>query len=205
MKMNCERGGGFTLVELLIVITIIGILIGIAVPTLSGVLQQAKKVEARAFMSSMQQAVLNYRTEYNDWPPFMRGAGNADFKLESAGHWTDFFGTMTARSGYGDLDNQNRRRIKFLDVPVKYLREGGNLTTPPSNPLNATLFVDPWDRFYTMWIDADYDGVLNGLPDITTGSASGFSIPGEVAVWSAATESPAPSSAEIRRSVATWR
>lgn len=196
---------GFTLVELLIVVTIIGVLIGISIPTLSGVLQQAKKVEARSFMSGMQQAVASYRTEYGDWPPFMRATGDTDTKLENSGDWTNFYGTMTAKADFSGLDTQNRRRIRFLDVPVKYLRQAGDLTTVPSNPLSATIFVDPWDKFYWMWVDANYDGVLRGLPNLTTGSTSGFDIPGEIAVWSAATESPSPSTNEVKRSVASWR
>jgi prepilin-type N-terminal cleavage/methylation domain-containing protein len=189
---------GFTLIEMLVVVTIIGILVSISIPTLSGVIQNAKKVEAKAFMSGMQQSLASYRTEYNNWPPFMRVTGDTDRKLENVGDWTDFYGTMTAKTDYPGLDTENRRRIRFLDVPTKYLND-------TQNPTSATHFVDPWNQLYVMWVDANYDGVLRGLPNIQSGDPAGYDMPGEIAVWSRANDSGAADSASIKKSVATWR
>ncbi len=59
-----ERRAGFTLIEILVVVAIIGILISIILPVLSRVRDQAKVTRTKALMDVLSIACDLY---YNDW------------------------------------------------------------------------------------------------------------------------------------------
>ena len=65
MKMQNKKRG-FTIVELIIVIAVIGILAGVLVPTFSGVVGKAKKAAAQQEAASAYQMLLTEEGEAND-------------------------------------------------------------------------------------------------------------------------------------------
>lgn len=60
---------GFTLVELLMVIVIIGILLGIAVPAIMGAISRGNATEMRMEIGAIEQAIERYHDKYGDYPP----------------------------------------------------------------------------------------------------------------------------------------
>ena len=64
MKKDC----GFTLVELLIVVAIIGVLVAVAVPNLLNALQRAKQKRTMSDMRTLAIAVEAYSTDENRYP-----------------------------------------------------------------------------------------------------------------------------------------
>lgn len=60
---------GFTLVELMIAIMIIGILMAIAVPAVFRTITTGKQTAIRMEISALEQAVERYMQEYGDYPP----------------------------------------------------------------------------------------------------------------------------------------
>jgi len=64
-----KPGRGFTLVELLVVITIIGLLVAIMVPAVSIVLYNTKNARIAMEISSLAQAIEAYKVDAGDYPP----------------------------------------------------------------------------------------------------------------------------------------
>ena len=60
---------GFTLVELLVVVLIVGILARIGIPNLQHVVQKARAAEAMASIQAVRVAAYAYNTETHRWPP----------------------------------------------------------------------------------------------------------------------------------------
>lgn len=61
---NRQSKRGFTLIEILLVVVIIGIIVGIAVPRLTGKIGMSLDVAARASLKSIETAVQNYEMEH---------------------------------------------------------------------------------------------------------------------------------------------
>ena len=64
-----SRRQGFTLIELIIVVIIIGILAAISGPIMSGMKTKAICAEAVTTMGTIRTALKAYYVEFNDWPP----------------------------------------------------------------------------------------------------------------------------------------
>jgi general secretion pathway protein G len=63
-----KREDGFTLIELMIVIAVLGILAGIAIPKFSGVQDKAEIAAAKSELKSIQTGLEMYYAENNEYP-----------------------------------------------------------------------------------------------------------------------------------------
>src|SRR6202051_1578735 len=81
--------GAFTLIGLLVVIAIIAVLLGLVFPVFQGVLERAKKVQAKNDLTQIVTAVNAFYTEYGRYPlastvttdtPETCGAGSSSSK-----------------------------------------------------------------------------------------------------------------------------
>jgi prepilin-type N-terminal cleavage/methylation domain-containing protein len=64
-----RRDGGFTIVELLVVVSIVGILAGLAIPNMRTVLMRARATEVAADFDVVRVAAAQYNAESSLWPP----------------------------------------------------------------------------------------------------------------------------------------
>ena len=69
MKLNTsKRRGGFTLVELLLVLVILGVLAAIVIPKFSGRTEQAKEQATRTQISTFRTAISAYEIDNGSFP-----------------------------------------------------------------------------------------------------------------------------------------
>jgi general secretion pathway protein G len=64
---------GFTLIEIMVVVVIIGILIGLVAPNILGRVDKARVTAARADISTLEQALAMYRLDNNRYPTTDQG------------------------------------------------------------------------------------------------------------------------------------
>lgn len=61
--------GGFTMIELLMVIIVIAILIGLLLPAINSAIKNARRAAVLSEISQLAQALANFKAKYGDYPP----------------------------------------------------------------------------------------------------------------------------------------
>jgi prepilin-type N-terminal cleavage/methylation domain-containing protein len=67
-KRGGGRRGGFTLVEMLVAVSIVGILAGLAIPNVKDVLLRAQATKLAGDMEVVRVAAASYNAKYHAWP-----------------------------------------------------------------------------------------------------------------------------------------
>jgi type II secretory pathway pseudopilin PulG len=142
-------------VELLVVISIIGLLAGLGLPAINGAIQAGKKAEVSAMAESIKTAVNAFYAEYSAYPTNTSGTTDKTF--------LDLMSTTNTNGG-------NYRGIAFLEVPPKFTNATLGLVTPSG-------FYKAQSNFF-LAIDTNGTGVLTNK----VGSSS-YVVPSSVAVW----------------------
>ncbi|QDV35903.1 type II secretion system protein [Tautonia plasticadhaerens] len=69
MTPASRRRTGFTLVELLVVITILGVLVALLVPAITGAVRRARQSQAEAQINTLAGALASFKAKYGEFPP----------------------------------------------------------------------------------------------------------------------------------------
>jgi type II secretory pathway pseudopilin PulG len=145
-------------VELLVVISIIGLLAGLGLPAINGAIKAGKKAEVSAMAESIKTAVNAYYAEYSSYP------SNTSGKTDLA--FLNLISTTTNTNG------GNYRGIAFLEVPPKFTNANG-LVTPSG-------FYKGQSNFFIL-IDTQGLGYVN--PRLVSSTLTNTNVASSVAVW----------------------
>ena len=166
----------FTLIELVVVTLIIATLAALIVTAASGVVDRAKKTQAKNDVTQIVTAVNAYYTEYGKYPVTVTssttdaffGTGTAPAGCTNYGNNDALFNVLrsyTLGSDSANVTALNPRRIVFISPKVSANARGG---------IGAdNRYYDPWGTQYAVAMDTTYDnalGTANPYAD-TDGSA----------------------------------
>jgi prepilin-type N-terminal cleavage/methylation domain-containing protein len=169
----------FTLIEILVVMTLIAILVGIGVPAFTSVMEQARKTQAKNEEQQIVAAVNAYYTEYGKYP--LPAGAAADTIYGSGGTSNgELFYTLRAVAGgtMNAADAANPRKIVFIQPPVSK-----DQTNPRSGIKTTTsVWYDPWGSPYNVEIDGDYNNQITTNP--YTDQPGGQPLNNGVIAWS---------------------
>jgi type II secretory pathway pseudopilin PulG len=142
-------------VELLVVISIIGLLAGLGLPAINGAIQAGQKAEVSAMAESIKTAVNAFYAEYSAYPSNTSGKTDLTF--------LNLMSTTNTNGG-------NSRGIAFLEVPPKFTNATLGLVTPSG-------FGKAQSNFF-LAIDTNGVGVLTNRV-----GTSNYVVASSVAVW----------------------
>jgi type II secretory pathway pseudopilin PulG len=150
-------------VELLVVISIIGLLAGLGLPAINGAIQAGKKAEVAAMAESIKTAVNAFYAEYSSYPTNSSGQTYTNTSLE----FLNLISTTNTNGG-------NSRGIVFLEVPPKFTNSTNGLVTPKGFISGVT------QTNFLVLIDTGGLGYVN--PN-SVSSVTNTNVPSSVAVW----------------------
>jgi prepilin-type N-terminal cleavage/methylation domain-containing protein len=161
-KSSLLGGAAFTLIELLIVITILAVLMGFLFPVFTGVQDRASKVQTKNDLTQIVTAINAYYTEYGNYPLVV-----ADTIYGPGGTSNGaLFNELRATSGA----TQNPRKIVFISPPDA--KDPGSPRSGIGTTTGAGQLFDPWGTPYNITLDGNYDDLISNPYGANNGAGS---------------------------------
>ena len=157
----------FTLVELLVVISIIVVLMGLLIPAVGTVRENARKVQAKSDMIQIVNAIKSYNAEYGKYPldPTLV-TGTNDYVCDTAQKAALVFDVL--RNSFDSQSSVNTTKVPQLNPRGITFIEAPTVKDEASPKSGVSLkggvkgaWYDPWGTVYKIAMDASYDNQLN--------------------------------------------
>ncbi len=155
----------FTLVELMIVIAIIGVLVGMLTPMISGAQKRALATTSKTLFTNMASALERYQAEYGYYPTFLTTSSRIN--LADSNNAEAMIKALTGKNAEGgrlsqsDRREYNRKARNFIDIATS------NIVKKDGKWLLVDSFSNP--NIYVC-VDSDNDGFIkSGFPTVADG------------------------------------
>lgn len=178
--MNKKIKKGFTLVELLMVLAIVGLLASILIPTAGNIRESALKTICKAQLSQYINAIVQFKSQYGYYP-FSKGNKDYVINLSDPEVSQKFIETMSgrdAKTGKPKSVGGNRKRIAFHDFSESefYILED-----------DLYSLIQLADRFNNIniliMIDGDGDGFIMPRISLIAPERPRAKIRGSITAW----------------------
>lgn len=152
---------GFTLIEMLVVIGIIGILVSLLLPVLSAQKTKTKVVQAKVEMANLAASITGYYSMYGRWPTSVAPAtGDATFGMASdpdfpASTIYDNSDVMIILGNVNVGVNLNSAKNPQRNNFLPNLKPAATTGSPGWGP--DYIYRDPWGQPYIITLDLDGD------------------------------------------------
>ncbi len=188
---------GFNLLELLIVITIIGILASIMAPALTAVGRHVKNTRAKSTALDLTNAINTYFTEYRKLPYQASESDDAEISLNSD---QTLMNVLCASPSEMEENGLSPRGIVFFTGGnAKPLGEGRFHSGLKIAEDGSVELFDPWGEYYRVILDGDSNGRIKKPSWDKTNSS--YEIANSILVWS---PGPDGEDEEAKDNVKTW-
>lgn len=152
-----RNAGGFTLVELLVVISIIVVLAAMTFAGINIALQKQKRLETQTNATALVQALEGYYNEYNHLPDFGIQGDEARTEGQSGSE------LLTILLGKEEVTKsmQNKKQIHFLTAKETNTKaKGGLLYAKGGSSAAPEGLYDAWGNAFYIKIDTEYKGEI---------------------------------------------
>ena len=178
--MNKKTKKGFTLVELLMVLAVVGLLASILIPTAGNIRESALKTLCKAQLSQYINAIIQFKSQYGYYP-FARNNKDYVINLSDPEVSKEFIEVMSGRdvkTGKPKSVGGNRKRIAFHDFSENefYILEDDlySLTQLADRFNNTNIFI---------MIDGNGDGFINPRPTRLSPQKPRAKFRGSITAW----------------------
>lgn len=177
MNPKNQAPGSFTLIELMVVVSIIGLLAGILLAAAGGVRSQAARSQAKAEIAALEAALVRYQLDFGIFPHSTNANPTQSNQNPSS----------TYLAGSRILFTNLMGRATFSAVPdpglKAYLEPKVSMVITNGSP---NYFIDPWGYAYGYNWDTNSGSSLFGKssPDVwSTGGQTGSGTQTNRAKW----------------------
>ncbi|HRQ88467.1 MAG TPA: type II secretion system protein [Bacteroidia bacterium] len=182
MKLSLSKSTvrAFTLLELLVVISIIGLLAGLMFPAATSVMNKAEKAHAETTAANLKGAISAYFTEYRKFP-VESGNDNETTEMRTDNKLMDILLGSDDQKKSGGL---NPRGIAFFtDKAAKPMGNGKHRKGITLDSNGGGELWDPYGEYYYVRMDLDYNNRVE-KPQWDQSNPATF-LPETILIWSA--------------------
>jgi prepilin-type N-terminal cleavage/methylation domain-containing protein len=146
---------GFTLIEMLVVISIIGILAALLLPALARAKLQSKITSAKTDMKNIESAIGSYQTTYT-LAPIPKAVANLQKDFSFSETNADIVAILMDLDRLANVSHaRNPQKQSFLNATLKSGTSSQGVSSDDYN------YRDPWGNTYIIAFDLNYDNKVD--------------------------------------------